>query len=354
MNAPPGRRQASSAPQGGKQTWERPGVCLKTCIVGAGAIGGFIGTRLAAFGGCQVSAVARGATLDSLRQHGWRLRQANELITAPCNATDQPQELGVQDLVIIAVKGPALNAAAAHLAPLLGPHTLVLPAMNGVPWWFGAGVPELQGVTLNSVDPGGQVAAAIPQSVVLGCVVHASTFTPEPGLVQHRMGQGLIIGEPGGGPSDRATAVGEVLKRSGFEATVSSDVRKDIWYKLWGNLTVNPIAAITGATADRVLDDPLVRAFCSAAMLEAAEVGRRIGCAIDQSPEDRHVVTRRLGSFRPSMEQDVAAGRPIELDAIVGVVVELARHLGVATPSIDALLGITRLFGRVRGLYPSD
>ena len=326
---------------------------MKVCVVGAGAIGGFIGTRMAAYGGCQVSAVARGATLEALRSHGWRLQQANELITAPCKARDQAQDLGVQDLVVIAVKGPALTAAAAHLAPLLGPHTLVLPAMNGVPWWFGAGVPQLQGVTLHSVDPGGQVAAAIPQAAVLGCVVHAATSTPEPGLVLHRMGHGLIIGEPGGGSSDRSVALGEVLKRSGFDTTVATDVRKDIWYKLWGNLTINPIAAITGATADRVLDDPLVRAFCSAAMLEAAEVGRRISCTIDQSPEDRHIVTRRLGTFRPSMQQDVAAGRPIELDAIVGVVVELARHLGVATPNIDALLGLTRLFGRVHGLYPN-
>ena len=326
---------------------------MRVCIVGAGAIGGFIGTRLAAFGGCQVSAVARGATLAALRSQGWRLRQGDELITAACTASERAEDLGVQDLVIIAVKGPALTSVAAKLGPLLGPHTLVLPAMNGVPWWFGAGVPALQGLSLTTVDPGGHVAAAVSLPSVLGCVVHAAAFTPEPGLVQHRMGQGLIIGEPAGGGSARSTALGDLLTRGGFEATVSTDVRKDIWYKLWGNLTVNPIAAITGATADRVLDDPLVRAFCSAAMLEAAEVGRRIGCSVDQSPEDRHVVTRRLGSFRPSMEQDVAAGRPIELDAIVGGVVELARHLGVATPNIDALLGLTRLFGRVHGLYPS-
>ncbi len=326
---------------------------MKACIVGAGAIGGFIGTRMAAYGGCQVSALARGATLAALRAHGWRLRQGDGLITAACTASDQTQDLGVQDLVVIAVKGPALSSVVMNLAPLLGPQTLVVPAMNGVPWWFGAGVPALQGLSLTSVDPLGHVAAAIALPSVLGCVVHAAAFTPEPGLVQHRMGQGLIIGEPGGGSSARCTALAELFTRSGFDTTVSTDVRKDIWYKLWGNLTINPIAAITGATADRVLDDPLVRAFCSAAMLEAAEVGRRISCTIDQSPEDRHIVTRRLGTFRPSMQQDVAAGRPIELDAIVGVVVELARHLGVATPNIDALLGLTRLFGRVHGLYPN-
>ncbi|WP_088282612.1 2-dehydropantoate 2-reductase [Ideonella sp. A 288] len=325
---------------------------MKVCIYGAGAIGGFIGTRLAARAGCEVSAVARGATLAALRAHGWRLQQGDELITAPCHASDDPAELGAQDLVVIAVKGPALPAVAAGIAPLLAPHTLVLPAMNGVPWWFAAGVPVLASAPLDSIDPGGRVAAAIPLAQVLGCVVHASTFTPEPGLVGHRMGQGLIVGEPAGGVSPRATALGERLRRAGFDTTVSADIRKDAWYKLWGNLTMNPITAITGATADRVLDDPLVRGFCSAAMREMSAVGARIGCAIDQSPDDRHAITRKLGAFRTSMEQDVAAGRPIELDAIVAAVVEIARRVDVPTPAIDVLLGLTRLFGRVHGLYP--
>jgi 2-dehydropantoate 2-reductase len=143
-----------------------------------------------------------------------------------------------------------------------------------------------------------------------------------------------------------------LLAAAGFEASVSADIRRDIWYKLWGNMTVNPVAAITGATGDRVLADPLVRAFCTAAMREAAAVGARIGCAIEQSPEDRHVITRRLGSFKPSMLQDVQAGRPIELDAIVAVVREIAQRVDVPTPTIDALLGLARLFGRAHGLYP--
>ncbi len=325
---------------------------MKVCIYGAGAIGGFIGTRLAAQGEASVSAVARGATLAALRQQGWRLRLGGETIKAPCRASDDPGALGVQDLVLIAVKGPALSAVAEGIAPLLGPHTIVLPAMNGVPWWFGAGAPALGSEPLQSVDPGGRVAAAIATARVLGCVVHASTFTPEPGVVEHKMGQGLIVGEPAGGRSSRAQQLAALLTRAGFDATVSSDIRKDIWYKLWGNLTMNPITAITGAAADRVLDDPLLREFCSAAMREAAEVGARIGCAIHQSPEDRHAITRKLGAFRTSMQQDVAAGRAIELDAIVGVVREMAQRLGLATPNIDALFGLTRLFARVRGLYP--
>lgn len=325
---------------------------MKICIYGAGAIGGFIGARLAAQGECQVSAVARGATLAALQTHGWRLRQGGALITAPCQASDAPADLGVQDLIVIAVKGPALSEVADRLAPLMGPHTVVLPAMNGVPWWFGAHAPALGSEPLQSVDPGGRVAQAIPLASVLGCVVHASCFTPEPGLVENKMGQGLIIGEPAGGTSERAQDLGGLLQRAGFDVTVSGDVRRDIWYKLWGNMTMNPITAITGATVDRVLDDPLLRAFCCSAMLEASAVGARIGCTIEQSPEDRHQITRKLGAFRTSMQQDVDAGRAIELDAIVGVVVEIARRVGVDTPGIDALMGLTRLFARVRGLYP--
>jgi 2-dehydropantoate 2-reductase len=165
------------------------------------------------------------------------------------------------------------------------------------------------------------------------------------------MGQGLIVGEPAGGESARVRALADTLRAAGFDVTVSGDVRRDIWYKLWGNMTINPVSAITGAPTDRVLDDPLVLAFCSAAMREAAQVGAAIGCAIEQQPEDRHTITRKLGSFKPSMLQDVEAGRTLELDAIVGVVREIALRIGVATPNIDALLGLTRLFARTRGLY---
>ena len=325
---------------------------MKVCIYGAGAIGGFIGSRLAASGKCSVSAVARGATLAALREHGWRLRQGGALLQAPVTATEDPAELGVQDVVVIAVKGPALSRVAAGIAPLLGPDSIVLPAMNGVPWWFGQGIAALDGAPLDSVDPGGGIAAAIPFHHVLACVVHASTFTPEPGLVEHRMGQGLIIGEAGGGDSARTRRLGELLAQAGFDVTLSSAIRQDIWYKLWGNMTMNPVSAITGATIDRVLDDPLVREFCSAAMREAAQLGARIACPVLQSADERHAVTRKLGRFKTSMLQDVEAGRAIELDAILTAVHEMAARLGLATPNINALLGLTRLFGRVHGLYP--
>jgi 2-dehydropantoate 2-reductase len=328
---------------------------MKVCIYGAGAIGGFIGARLAAAGGNEVAAVARGETLRALRAHGWRLRQGEAVLRAPLSAaSDDPRELGAMDLVVVAVKGPALADVARRIAPLLDAQTLVLPAMNGVPWWFAQTTPQLGGEPLHSVDPGGAIAAHIPLAQVLGCVVHASTFTPEPGVVEQRMGRGLIVGEPAGGSSTRARQLAELLCRAGFDATVSTDIRQDIWYKLWGNMTMNPVSAITGASVDRIMADPQVLAFCTAAMHEAAAVGARIGCAVAQSPQDRHAVTRKLGAFRTSMQNDVDAGRAIELDALVTVVCEIAARLQIATPNIDALLGLTRLFARVRGLYPGE
>lgn len=325
---------------------------MKVCIIGAGAIGGLIGARLAIAGRAEVSVLARHATLHALRQKGWRLRQGDELLQAPAHASDDAGALGHQDLVLVAVKGPALTTVARGIGPLLGPHTRVLPAMNGVPWWLCQGLAGGVDAPLDSVDPGGVISAAIARERVIGCVVHIAASSPEPGLVQHGFGHGLIIGEARGGRSAEVQAVADLLAHAGFDVTHSEDVRRDIWFKLWGNLTMNPVSAITGATVDRVLSDPLVRAFCTAAMSEAAEVGARIGCPVNQSPEDRHAVTTKLGAFKTSMLQDVEAGRPIELDGIVGAVREIAQRVGVATPHVDALLGLSRLFARVHRLYP--
>jgi 2-dehydropantoate 2-reductase len=182
--------------------------------------------------------------------------------------------------------------------------------------------------------------------------VHLSASIAEPGLVVHNMGHGLILGEPRGGESERVTALCALLAAAGFEARASADIRADIWYKLWGNMTVNPVSAMTGATCDRILADPLVMAFSHAAMREAAALGARLGCPVAQTPEDRSKVTARLGAFRSSMLQDAQARRPLELDAIVGVVHELGGRVGIATPNVDALFGLARLFARTHGLYP--
>lgn len=324
---------------------------MKICIYGAGAIGGWIGARLAALGE-PVSVVARGATLAALQTHGLRLQQAEGLLQVPVQAADNAATLGVQDLVVVAVKAPALAEVARGIAPLLGPHTMVLTAMNGVPWWFFQGFGgAYAGTALKAVDASGAIAAAIPARHVVGCVVHASCALQAPGVVQHHFGNKLILGEPSGQQTERAKALAALLERAGFEAPLSEQIQRDTWYKLWGNMTVNPVSALTGATTDLILDDPLVRDFISQVMREAKEIGARIGIPIDQQPEDRHAVTRKLGAFKTSMLQDVEAGKPVELDALVTVVQELGVLTAVPTPFTDALLGLARLQARVKGLY---
>ncbi|HYD78099.1 2-dehydropantoate 2-reductase [Ramlibacter sp.] len=324
---------------------------MKVCIYGAGAIGGWIGTRLAR-AGCEVSVVARGATLAALQRHGLRLQEKGESVSAPVRASANPAELGAQDLVVVAVKAPAMAAVAEAIGPLIGPDTLVLTAMNGVPWWFFEGFGgDYAGLRLKAIDPDGLIAAAIPARHVIGCVVHASCSLPEPGLVQHHSGERLIVGEPAGGTTPRLERLAALLSGAGFEVEVSQQIQKDAWYKLWGNMTINPVCAFTGATTDLVLDDELTRGFISQVMLETREIGARIGIPIAQMPEDRHQVTRKLGRFKPSMLQDVEAGKPVELDALVTVVRELGQLTGVPTPYTDVLLGLARLHGRVHGLY---
>jgi 2-dehydropantoate 2-reductase len=346
---------------------------LKVCVFGVGAIGGYIGYRLAA-AGCELSGVARGATLVALRKRGLRLIEGDSAGAArveslPIKASSEPAELGKQDLVVLAVKAPALAVAAAGIAPLLGPETVVLPAMNGVPWWFFHGLDRgldkgpgrssasgasgrFEGRTLASVDPSGSIAAAIPPSRVLGCVVHVGASCPEPGLVKVLPLRRLIVGEPTGASTKRLDAVAGALGEAGFEVEVTDFIQREIWYKLWGNMTMNPVSALTGATMDRIIDDPLVYRFCCDVMAEAKRVGAKIGCRIDQTEEDRMTISRSLGAFKTSMLQDVEARRPVELDAIVSSVREIGTLVGEPTPNIDALLGLARLHARTLGLYP--
>lgn len=329
---------------------------MKACIYGAGAIGGWLGVALAQ-GGHTVNVVARGATLAALRQHGLRLtRPDGTQAHASVFASDNPAELGVQDLIVIAVKAPSLPEVAERIAPLIGPHTLVLTAMNGVPWWFLDGCQgAAHGQRLRSVDADGRIAQAIPADRVIGAVVHASCSLDGPGQVRQHFGNRLIIGEPGGGAertTPRLAALADAFRQAGVEAEISQRIQQDIWFKLWGNLTMNPISALTGATTDRILDDDLVRGFISAVMREARAIGEQLGLPIDQQPEDRHAVTRKLGAFKTSMLQDVEAGKPLEIDALVGAVHELGLRTGIPTPHTDALLGLTRLMARERGLYP--
>ena len=324
---------------------------MKTCIYGAGAIGGWLGHGLAR-AGCDVSVVARGATLTALEHHGLRLNQNGAVTSQPVQASASPQALGIQDLVVISVKAPSLPEVAQQIAPLIGPNTMVLTAMNGVPWWFLQGFGgAYAGQPLTSIDPQGAVASAIAPQHIVGCVLHASCSVDAPGLVRHHFGNKLIIGEPSGQQTERVQQLVALLGKAGFEALLSEQIQKDIWFKLWGNMTVNPISALTGATTDLIMADDLVRSFISSVMLEAKAIGAQLGIVIDQQPEDRHAVTLRLGAFKTSMLQDVEAGKAVELDALVTAVRELGALTATPTPCTDALLGLARLQARVRGLY---
>jgi len=326
----------------------------RICLFGAGAIGGFIGVRLAR-AGHDVSAIARGPTVVALRTQGWRLLSDEGMVSAQVRVAETAAELGPQDLVVIAVKGPALSGVAAAIAPLLHDDTIVMTAMNGVPWWFFDGFGgHWQGMRLTSVDPRGEIAAAIPARRVVGCVVHAGCTTPEPGLTHNQVGRRLIIGEPTGATTARVEALATLLRGGGFEVEVSRRIQRDIWYKLWGNMTMNPVSALTGATLDRILDDPLVQAYCLAVMREAADIGAKVGCPIEQSGADRNAITRKLGAYKTSMLQDVEAGKAVEIDILLSAVREIGDAAGVPTPTLDGLLGLARLHARTRGLYPAD
>lgn len=332
---------------------------LRIAIVGVGAIGAFIASRLHRLsqqpGGpaLQLSALARGETLAVLRGQGLRFHEAGQTHTVPLQLADSTlagaQSLGPQDLVIVAVKEPALRGLAPQIAALAGEGGRVLLAMNGLPWCFFDGLEgPLQGQTLATLDPEGTLRAHLPSQQVLGCVVHASCRNLGPGEVQHVMGQGLILGEMVGQPSESLAQWVALMAAAGFDAKASARIQADIWYKLWGNMTMNPISALTLSTCDRILDDALLRDWCARVMREASALGARFGCPIDQSPEDRFAVTRKLGAFKTSMLQDREAGRPMEIDALLGVVHEVATRLDQPCPETATLLGLIRLLDASR------
>jgi len=315
---------------------------MKIGIIGAGAIGGWVGAKLA-LAGNSVSVLARGETLEALRD-GLCIREGEVTERAEASASDDPAAIGPQDLLVIAVKAPALASVAGMVRPMLGPESSVLPMLNGVPWWF------LDGEPLSSVDPGGRIAASIPADQLIGCVVHAACRRPAPGTVEVAHADKLILGEPQGGVSDRVGELASLFEHAGIRTEISDDVRRAIWYKLWGNMTMNPLSALTGATADRLLGNDGLKPFILACMAEAAAVGAAIGCPIGESGEDRMAVTARLGAFKTSMLQDVEAGRAIELEALVGAPREIGSRVGVPTPNIDTLYAITRLMAESHGL----
>jgi len=315
----------------------------RICVVGAGAIGGWIAAKLV-IAGEQVSVLAKGDTLSLVRAEGLRLDEQGEEFVANIEAAEDGDTLGPQDVVVIAVKAPALPELAPTLKPLIGRETIIVPMLNGVPWWF------VEGEPLDSVDPGGGIARALPLGQIVGCVVHASCSRSAPNRIAVKHADKLIFGEPGGGASERISRLCDPFERSGIHCEASDNVRRSIWYKLWGNATINPLSALTRATADTILADAECRAWMLEGMAELAQVGAAIGCPISESGEDRMKVTARLGAFKTSMLQDVDAGRPIELEALVGAPREIAQRRGIPTPALDRLYGVTRLMAESLGL----
>jgi 2-dehydropantoate 2-reductase len=315
---------------------------MKIGVIGAGAIGGWIAARLA-LADNRVAVLARGDTLRAI-EAGLTVRENGVAEIAQVQASDDPAKIGVQDLLVIAVKAPALAEAAECAGPMIGSRTQILPMLNGVPWWF------LGDDSLVSVDPDGRIAASLPHGQLVGCVVHAACRRTAPGEVEVAHADKLIIGEPAGGTSERVARLFALLDDARLRPDVTNNVRRAIWYKLWGNMTMNPLSALTLAAADRILADRELKPYILACMVEAAQIGAAIDCPISESGEDRMAITARLGAFKTSMLQDVEAGRAIELEALVGAPREIGRRVGIATPNIDLLYGMTRLMAESRGL----
>jgi len=324
----------------------------RICIVGAGAIGGFIAGRLAQAGN-DVSLLARGRTLEALRRHGQRLDSAGKLVASPVRASDDAQALGPQNVVVITVKAPALPEVARAIRPLVGADTIVIPALNGIPWGFflDAGLP-LGGTRLRSVDPDASIEASLPVDQVLGAVVFASASTPEPGLTLHASGNRIVLGEPKGGSSERARAVAALFTQAGFDAPASENVRADIWTKLLGNACFNPASLLTGAYTDDMIDDARLHGMFVAMMDEALALGTRLGLPAQVESRARIAFTRGLGHIKTSMLQDVEAGRPVEIDSILGALVETAAAAEFPTPTLDTVYALARMRAQALGLYP--
>ena len=325
---------------------------MKICIYGAGAVGGLMAGRLAQ-AGHDVSVVARGAHLTAILRDGLRIEREGRVEAVRLRANNDPEKLGPQDCVIVAVKGQSLPDVAANIGPLLEEGATVVTAMNGVPWWFFDRLAYGQGkLRLESLDPQGALSRAMPTERIVGCVIHFAASTPEPGLVRHNMGQRLILGEPGGRNTRRTQDIAGALRGAGFEAVESPFIEKDFWVKLLGNVSFNPVSALTLATADRLIADAHVKAYLVAIMRECLAIGRAVGVDADIDPEARMDMARKLGPFKTSMLQDMEAGKALEIDGLLTGTLEIARKAGVAAPFTERLFGLARLRAQSTGQYP--
>lgn len=323
---------------------------MKIAIYGAGAIGGLMGAHLARAGE-DVTLIARGAHLAAMQANGLSVMHDGSEFTVHPRAVERPEDAGIQDYIVIALKAQSVPPLADKLAPMLGPKTAVVMAVNGVPWWYFYGVEgPLKDTRLASVDPGDRQWDLIGPERVIGCVVHPAAEIVEPGRIKHVEGDRFPLGEPNNEKTERVQALSRALIASGLKAPVRADIRTEMWVKLWGNVAFNPLTALTGATLDRVCTEPGSRAVATAMMREVEAVAAALGVKMPIEVERRINGAAAVGAHKTSMLQDFERGRPIELDAIVGAVCELGRLTGVATTTIDTIYALTRQKAEVAGL----
>ncbi len=321
---------------------------MKICIVGAGAIGGYLAVKLAS-AGAQVTVIIRGANLTAVRARGLKLiHEGGEHVVLDIVATDKLSEVGPQDLVILAMKAHQVTPVANQLGPLLGPDTTIITMQNGIPWWyFQKHGGEFDGRRLESVDPGGVIADHIPVERVIGCVVYPACEMVEPGVIHHIEGNRFPVGELDGVETPRVAAIAELLKKTGLKSPVLTNIRAEIWLKLWGNLTFNPISALTHATLVDICQFPPSRTLAASMMTEAENIANKLGIEFRVSLERRIAGAEAVGKHKTSMLQDVEAGRALEIDALVGSVIELGRLTQTPTPHIDAVYACTSLLAKM-------
>jgi 2-dehydropantoate 2-reductase len=324
---------------------------MRICIYGAGAIGGLLGARLA-LSGQEVTLIARGPHLAAMKEKGLRLRIEGQELTARPAATDSPAEAGPQDYVLVTLKAHSVASIAQAMQPLLGPETAVVTAMNGIPWWYFHGVSGAHtNHQLKSVDPDGSLWRLIPPERCIGCVVYPAAEVVEPGVVEHQYGNRFMVGEPDGKTTERIRRLSEALTSAGFKAPVRPRIRDDIWVKLWGNLSFNPVSALTQATLVKIATDQGTRDVIRKMMVESERVANALGVKFPVDVETRIGWAADVGEHKTSMLQDLQLGRPMEIDALLTVVTEMGDLVGVDTPLLDAILALVIQRARVAGCY---
>jgi 2-dehydropantoate 2-reductase len=323
---------------------------MKICIFGAGAIGGLMGAKLAAKGDVDVTFIARGPHLAAMRENGVKLiSEGTEQIVHP-RCVESAEEAGPQDYVLVTLKAHSLPSAAKQMQPLLGPDTTIVSAVNGIPWWYFHGLGgAYEGRIVQSVDPDGQVSALLPPSRAIGCIVYPAAEVTAPGVIDHSYGDRFSLGEPDGSRSARAQALSEALIAAGFKAPVRPKIRDELWVKLWGNMAFNPISALTTATLDVLTGDEGQRGVARAMMLEGQRVAEALGVRFAIDVDKRIAGAAEVGAHKTSMLQDLERGRPMEIEALLGAVVELANWVGEAAPISRTVLALVRARARAAG-----